>query len=139
MVSDRSLPVFLGFGGAQVAFGLVAGGRDAGVGGEAQHVGLAVAQVFQQPLPVLAVVPAAGAGAGGQVGEAGGDGVAVGGGQRCGGGVRDGGQALCAGGVRGVDQAGQRGGDLGGPGGIGVGLGGVFEVAQQVGVMPISA
>jgi hypothetical protein len=34
----------LGFGGAQVAFGLVAGGRDAEVGGEAQDVVLAVAQ-----------------------------------------------------------------------------------------------
>jgi hypothetical protein len=39
---------FLGFGGAQVAFGLVGGGRDAGVGDKAEHVGFAVAQVFQQ-------------------------------------------------------------------------------------------
>ena len=127
---------FLGFGGAQVSFGLVGGRWDAQVGDEAEDVVLAVAQVFQEPLAVLAVVEAGGAGAGGQ---AGGDGVAVGGDQRCGGGRGDGGQALSAGLVRGVDQAGDGGGDLGWPGGAWVGLGGVFQVAQQVGVMPISA
>src|SRR5262245_60676363 len=122
----------LGFGGAQVPFGLVGGGRDAGVKDEAQHVVFAVAQVFEQFLPVLAVVEG-GAGAGGQVGQPGGDGAAVGADQGDGGEGGDGGQAAGAGLVRGVDQVLQGGGDLGGPGGPGVGLGGVFEVAQKVG------
>src|SRR5262249_2685879 len=118
----------LGFGGAQVAFGLVGGGRDAGVEDEAQHVGFAGTQVFQQPLPVVTLVEAGGAGAGGQVGQPGGDGVAVGADQGDGGQGGNGGQAVGAGVVRGVDQP----GELGGPGGTGVGLGGVFQVAQKV-------
>jgi hypothetical protein len=90
-------------------------------------------------LPVLAVVQPGGAGAGGQVGQPGGDGGAVGGDPGHGGAGGDGGQALAAGLVRGVDQPGERGADLRGPESAGVGLGGVFQVAQQVGVMPTSA
>ena len=40
--------LLLGFRGPQVAFGLVAGRGDGGVGQEPQHVGFAVAQAFQQ-------------------------------------------------------------------------------------------
>ncbi len=96
---------------------------------------LAVAEDFEQSLTVLAF----GAAELFEVGQACGDGVAVGGGQ--GGGLRggDGGLAGVAGLVRGVDECLQRRGDLGGPGDAGVGLGGVGEVAQEVDVMPISA
>jgi hypothetical protein len=41
--------------------------------------------------------------------------------------------------VGGVDQAAQRLDDLAGPDGAGVGLGGVFQVPEQVGFMPTSA
>jgi hypothetical protein len=51
----------------------------------------------------------------------------------------DGGQALGAGGVRGVDQALEGLADLDGPVRFGVGLGGGGQVAQDVGLMPISA
>ena len=46
--------LLLGLGRAQVAFGLVAGGRDAQVGCEAQDVVLAIAQVFRELLAALA-------------------------------------------------------------------------------------
>ena len=46
--------------------------------------------------------------------------------------VRDGGQALVAGEVRGVDQGAQRVSDLAGPDRGGVGLGGIFQVPEQV-------
>lgn len=45
----------------------------------------------------------------------------------------DGGQALGAGQVRGVDEGAQLAGDLAGPDGIRVGLGGVFEIPDYVG------
>jgi hypothetical protein len=51
----------------------------------------------------------------------------------------DGGQALVAGQVGGVDQAAQGICDLAGPDGLRVGLRGVFQVPEQVLVMPISA
>ena len=51
----------------------------------------------------------------------------------------NGGQALLAGQVRGVDQGAQGAGDLAGPDGPQVGLGGVLKVPEQVSVMPISA
>ena len=132
--SDRSRPEILSwvFAGSQVSFGLVGGGRDAQVGGEAQDVVLAVAQVFQEPLAGVAVVHAEAAGAGGQVGQAGGDAVAVGGDQGSADAGRDGGQVLVRGRGRRRGSGRRRGGDLGRPGGTGVALGGVFEVAQQV-------
>ena len=43
--------LLLGFRWAQVAFGLVARGRDRQVGQEAQYVGVAVAVAFQQQPP----------------------------------------------------------------------------------------
>src|SRR5260370_36200034 len=46
--SEPAADLLLGFRGAQVAFGLVAGGWDGGVGQEPQHVGLAVLEAFQQ-------------------------------------------------------------------------------------------
>ncbi len=49
-----------------------------------------------------------------------------------GGGGGDGGQALVAGEVRGVDEGAQGIGGLAGPDRAGVGLGGVFEVPEQV-------
>jgi hypothetical protein len=49
VLSERSRPlIFCWLGGSQVAFGLVAGRGDGGVGEEPQHVGFAVAQAFQQ-------------------------------------------------------------------------------------------
>jgi len=48
-------------------------------------------------------------------------------------------QALVAGQVGGVDEAAQGLGDLAGPDGVRVGLGGVLDVPEQVDVMPISA
>jgi hypothetical protein len=108
--------------------GLVGGRRDAGVGEEAQHVVLAVAEDFEQS---LAVVPP-GAAALGEAGQGGGAGVAVGADQGAGDGAGDGGQAAVAGLVGGVDEFLQRPGDLGGPGGAGVGLGGAGEVTQDV-------
>ena len=56
-----------------------------------------------------------------------------------GGSLGDGVQSLVAGGIGGVDEGAQRPGDLAGPDRAGVGLGGVFDVPEQVGVMPISA
>jgi len=44
----------------------------------------------------------------------------------------DGGQALVAGQFGGVDQAAQGVGDLAGPDGLRIGLGGVFQVPEQV-------
>src|SRR5271157_1013567 len=136
--AEPAADLLLGFRGAQVAFGLVAGGRDGGVGEEPQHVGFAVPEAFQQVqggrlLDVLAAGDAA------DLRQAGVDAVAeqlqVPGGQL----VRDGGQALVAGHVGGVDKGAQLTGDLGGPDRVRVGLRGVLEVTQQVLVMPISA
>ena len=48
-------------------------------------------------------------------------------------------QALVAGRVGGVDQAAQRLCDLAGPDSARLELGGVFEITEQVNIMPISA
>ena len=107
----RLADLLLCFRGPQVAFGLVAGGRDGGVGEEPQHVGFAVLEAFQQVqggglLDVLA--------AGSDLGQA----LVLAPLQEqlevlCGQFVRDGGQALVAGHVGGVDE-GAHGGDLAG-------------------------
>jgi hypothetical protein len=128
--------LLLGLGGSQVTFGLVGGGRDGGAGEEPQHVGLAVVQAFEQvPGGRLLALAAGQAGDGGQAvgdgaaecrqvlrGAAGGDVV----------------QPGVAGQVRGVDQAAQRIRGPGGPGGVRVGLGGVLEIAEQVGFIWMS-
>jgi hypothetical protein len=97
----------------QVAFGLVAGRRDGGVGEEPQYVGFAVAQAFQQGAGWR--LPGFLAGHAADLGQAGGDIAAE---QRqvlrglvCG----DGGQALIAGQVRLVDQGAQGVCGLAGP------------------------
>jgi hypothetical protein len=125
----------LGLRGPEISFGLVGCRRYPQVGGEAEHVGLPVAQAFEQ----VAAGPLLAPGDLGHVGRAGQDAVPEVMDQRGGGigGVR--GQSLAAGGVRGVDQALQRLGDLEGPVRAGVLLGGVGQVAQQVRIMPISA
>jgi hypothetical protein len=46
--TEPAADLLLGLGGAQVAFGLIAGGRDGGIGQEPQHVGFAVLEAFQQ-------------------------------------------------------------------------------------------
>jgi hypothetical protein len=49
--AEPSGDLLLGLGRADVAFGLVVGGRDVQIMGESQHVVLAVAQHFQQNPP----------------------------------------------------------------------------------------
>ena len=119
----------LGLRRARVPFGLVGGGRDAQVIDEAQDVVVAVAQCFEQGavLELLAALAA------GYLAQAEDDAVPEGVLQRCGDQVGHGGQVLVAGGVRGVDEAAQRVGDLDGPVRAGVGLGGVGEVAKEMG------
>src|SRR5262245_46485374 len=46
--AEPTADLLLGFRGPQVAFGLVAGRRDGGIGEEPEYVGFAVAQAFQQ-------------------------------------------------------------------------------------------
>jgi len=122
--------LLLGLRRPQVAFGLVGGGRDGGVGEEPQHVAFAVPQAFQQR-PRWRLL-ALGAGYAADLGQADGDAAAeqlqIFGGAVCG----DGCQAVITGQVRLVDQAAQGVGDLAGPDGLRVGLGGVFQVPQQV-------
>ena len=119
---------FAGSGWPQVTFCLVRRGRYPQVGDEAEHVGLPVAQAFQQvpPGPLLAARDAGHLGKAGQ--DAGAERVDEGRGD----GLGDGGQALGAGGVGGVDQALQRLGDLDGPVRARARLGGIGQVAQQV-------
>jgi hypothetical protein len=129
--------LLLDLGRSHVSLGLVRGRGYAQVGQEPEHVVLAVAQAFQQqPGGRLSHV---GAGDPPDLGQSDADAVAeqpqvfrlgVGG---------NGGKALVAGEARGVDQGAQRAGDLAGPDGRGVGLGGVLEVSEQVSFMPISA
>ena len=104
---------------------------DRGVGEEPQHVGFAVPQAFQQrPGRRL---PALGAGDAADLDSptvtprrnslrCSAAGLAV-----------DGGQALVTGQVRLVDEAAQPAGDLAGPDRVRVGLGGVLDVAEQMG------
>ena len=115
---------------AHVSLGLVRGRGYAQVRQEPEHVVLAVAQAFQQqPGGRLSRL---GAGDPPDLGQSDADAVAeqpqVFG---CGA-AGNGGQALVAGEVRGVDQGTQRVSDLAGPDRRGVGLGGVFEVSEQV-------
>ena len=101
--SERSLPEIFCcvFGGPQVAFGLVGGGRDAQISCEAEHVLLAVAQALQQ-LPAGPLLALAGLC---HLAEAEDDPAPEGVDQwRCDL-IQDGWQALVAGGVRGVDVA----------------------------------
>ena len=115
---------------AHVSLGLVRGRGYAQVGGEPEHVVVAVSQAFQQqPGGRLFHV---GAGDPPDLGQSDADAVAEQPQVFGLGVVRDGGQALVAGEVRGVDQGAQRPGDLAGPDGRGVGLGGVLEVSEQV-------
>jgi hypothetical protein len=127
--------LLLGFRGPQVAFGLVGRRRDAQVGGEPQHVSLAVAQAFQQ---VAAGVLLA-AGDAGDLGQPEQDTVAERVDQGRGDIAGDGGKAPGAGGVRGVDQALEGLAGLDGPVRLGAGFGGAGQVAQEVRVVPISA
>lgn len=105
----------LGFGRAQVAFGVVGGGRDAQVAGEPQHVIAAVAEAFQQ---VAAGVLFA-ASAAGDLGQSGQDAVPEGVDERAGDVGWDSGQALVPRPVAGVDQPAQRIGELARPDGAG--------------------
>src|SRR5208283_312362 len=136
--AEPAADLLLGFRGAQVAFSLVAGGRDGGVGEEPQHVGFTVLEAFKQVqggwlLDVAAARDAA------DLGQAGVDAVAeqfqVPGGQL----VRDGGQALAAGHVSGVDEGPQLTGDLGWPDRLRVGLRSVLDVPEQVGCAQLVA
>jgi hypothetical protein len=120
----------------QVALGLVRRRGDAGVGEEPQHVGFPVAEAFQQGAAGL--LPGVRAGDPGDLRQPDDDRAAeklqVSGGIVGG----DAGQALVPGDVGGVDQRPQRLGRLAGPDGARVGLGGVFQVPEQVLVMAIS-
>jgi hypothetical protein len=118
--------LLLGLSWPQVAFRMIRSRRDPQAGGEAEHVGLPVAQAFEQVAAGLLLA----AGDAGDLGQAHQDAVLERVGQWRGDVAGDGGQGLGAGGVRGVDQALQRPGGLDGPVRIWVLLGGVGQVAQ---------
>jgi hypothetical protein len=125
---EASGDLLLNLAGAQIAFGLVRGGWHPQVLCEAQHVGLAVAQDFQEQAGLAFTGTVAVAGAVGQpdlhpVLERLDQRVADGG--------LDGALPGVAGAVGLVDQAAQRVGDLGRPVRVGVGLGRAGEIAGE--------
>ena len=131
--------LLLGFQWADAALREVVRGPDPGVGGEAQHIVLAVTAEFEQFAAGLLPYGGLRAGNAGHSRQADGDGAAelqikrladLGG---------DDGKPLPDGAVPGVDEAAQRPLRLDRPDGAGVALGAVLVVPQQVSIMPISA
>jgi DNA polymerase III delta prime subunit len=126
--AEPAADLLLGFRGAQVAFGLVGGGRDGGVGQEPQYVGFTAAQAFQERQRgwLLAAGQAA------DFGQPDGHAVPEQPQVLRSGVVRHGGQALLAGQIRLVDQGAQGVLDLPGPDRVRVGLGGVLKITKQM-------
>jgi hypothetical protein len=124
--------LLLGLGRAEVAFGLVGGGRYVQVAGEAQHIVFTIAQDFQQDPPDRLLDGLGRSGDAPDVGEADPDAVAEVVDQFLPGLGVDLGAALGAGEIGLVDEGADRGLDLLGPVRAGIGPGAVLKIAKQV-------
>jgi hypothetical protein len=135
--AEPAADFLLGFRWSCVPFSLVARGGNRGVGQEPQDVGFAVPEAFRQEAGRGLLL--AGAGDAADFGQPGEHAVPEQPAVFCDRGFGYGGQALVAGEVGLVDEGTQLAGDLGCPDRVWVGLGGVLQVAKEMGFMPTSA